>query len=87
MRKKIYVQSFPGKAGAILQDKEIENYGYAEYAVEDNLYAPFYHELDWKVAKWAKLRGPGSTAVSELFSIPGVSFNLILMLYINLILL
>ena len=28
--------------------------------------------VDWKVAKWAKLRGPGSTAFSELLGIQGV---------------
>ena len=35
-------------------------------------YAPFASETDWKIAKWAKLRGPGSTAFGELMTIPGV---------------
>jgi hypothetical protein len=29
--------------------------------------------MDWKVAHWAKLRGPGSTAFSDLLNIDGVS--------------
>ncbi|KAI0069630.1 hypothetical protein K474DRAFT_1580419, partial [Panus rudis PR-1116 ss-1] len=35
-------------------------------------YTPFASHMDWAVARWAKLRGPGSTAVSELLSIPGL---------------
>ncbi|THU75511.1 hypothetical protein K435DRAFT_619026, partial [Dendrothele bispora CBS 962.96] len=37
-----------------------------------NIWAPFQSEIDWKIAKWAKLRGPSSTAVTELLSIDGV---------------
>ncbi len=37
-----------------------------------NLWAPFTSEIDWKVARWAKLRGPGSTAFSDLLAIDGV---------------
>ncbi|THU77631.1 hypothetical protein K435DRAFT_877593 [Dendrothele bispora CBS 962.96] len=38
-----------------------------------NIWAPFQSEIDWKVTKWAKLRGASSTAVTELLSIDGVS--------------
>lgn len=41
-----------------------------------NPYAPFLSKLDWEVARWAKLRGPGSTALSELTGIEGVSGGL-----------
>ncbi|KAJ3575317.1 hypothetical protein NP233_g1175 [Leucocoprinus birnbaumii] len=37
-----------------------------------NPYAPFNSQIDWLVARWAKLRGPGSTALSDLLGIPGV---------------
>lgn len=37
-----------------------------------NPWAPFTSEIDWKVTRWAKLRGPGSTAFSELLAIVGV---------------
>jgi hypothetical protein len=40
---------------------------------EDNMYAPFKSKLDWVFARWAKLRGPGSTAINELLNIDGVS--------------
>lgn len=39
---------------------------------ESTAYAPFPSRLDWEVARWAKLRGPTSTAVSELLNIGGV---------------
>jgi hypothetical protein len=38
----------------------------------DSPWAPFRSQLDWDVARWAKLRGQTSTAVSELLTIPGV---------------
>jgi hypothetical protein len=41
-----------------------------------NPYAPFASKLDWDIAKWAKLRGPGSTSFSELMAIPGVCTSL-----------
>ena len=45
---------------------------------EPNLFAPFRSKLDWDMARWAKLRGPSSTAFSELLAIDGVrSFSTI----------
>ncbi|KAF9037045.1 hypothetical protein BJ165DRAFT_1353776 [Panaeolus papilionaceus] len=35
----------------------------------DNAWAPFASCLDWEVARWGKLRGPGATAFSELLAI------------------
>ncbi|KAI0348983.1 hypothetical protein OH77DRAFT_1415714, partial [Trametes cingulata] len=35
-------------------------------------YAPFTSRIDWEIARWAKMRGPGSTAVSELLQIEGL---------------
>ncbi|KAJ6479726.1 hypothetical protein C8R45DRAFT_1054433 [Mycena sanguinolenta] len=37
-----------------------------------NPYAPFMSKKDWEIAKWGKLRGPGSTAFSNLLNIEGV---------------
>ncbi|KAH9847806.1 hypothetical protein C2E23DRAFT_740945, partial [Lenzites betulinus] len=39
-------------------------------------WAPFQSQLDWEVARWAKMRGPGSTAVSELLAINGLAASL-----------
>lgn len=41
-------------------------------ASSDNIYAPFNSKMDWEIARWAKLRGPGSTAFTELLGIEGV---------------
>ncbi|KAG6835140.1 hypothetical protein H0H93_004526 [Arthromyces matolae] len=38
----------------------------------ENSYAPFSSKLDWDIAKWAKMRGPSSTAFTELMKIEGV---------------
>lgn len=38
-----------------------------------NVYTPFKSKIDWEIARWAKLRGSGSTAVTELLSIENVS--------------
>ncbi|KAG1731873.1 hypothetical protein EDD22DRAFT_788370 [Suillus occidentalis] len=42
----------------------------------DNIYAPFTSQMDWDVAKWAKLCGPSSTAFTELLAIDGLSERL-----------
>jgi hypothetical protein len=39
----------------------------------NNIYAPFKSKIDWEIAQWAKLQGPGSTAFSDLLAIDGVS--------------
>ncbi|THU75130.1 hypothetical protein K435DRAFT_707628, partial [Dendrothele bispora CBS 962.96] len=36
-------------------------------------WAPFTSEIDWRVAKWAKMRGASSSAFTELLAIDGVS--------------
>ena len=42
-------------------------------ADDNNPYAPFASKLDWEIARWAKLRGPGSTAFTDLLAIEEVS--------------
>ena len=39
----------------------------------DALWGLFRSQLDWDIARWSKLHGQTSTAVSELLAIPGVS--------------
>jgi hypothetical protein len=41
-------------------------------STNENPYAPFTSKMDWEVAKWAKLRGAGSTAFSDLLNLDGV---------------
>ena len=58
----------------------LEHMGYVGYShalgVEDdtvNEWAPFSTRMEWELARWAKTRGPSSTALSELLKIDGVS--------------
>ena len=41
-------------------------------AVDGPNWAPFHSQCDWEVAFWAKMRGPTSSAMSELLAIPEV---------------
>lgn len=61
--------------GSVLHHSEPNDISYRREVSSDgtNTWAPFTSEVDWKIAKWAKLRGPGSTAFSELLGIDGVS--------------
>ena len=45
----------------------------ARMANSVNPYFPFASRIDWLLAKWAKERGPSSTALAELLAIPEVS--------------
>ena len=47
---------------------------------DSNPYSPFSDRMNWEIARWAKLRGPGSTAVSELLSIDGVCYKTVIFL-------
>ncbi len=67
-------------AGSILTHSASHDDAYtstlADY--DRNAWAPFNSKLDWELARWAKMRGPGSTALSELLAIEGVRIPLIL---------
>jgi hypothetical protein len=72
-----YSDKYPGtRAGRVVKHVEVEVDG-AESSSRNNIYTPFLSKTDWEVARWAKLRGPGSTAFSELLAIDGVSQFLI----------
>ncbi|KAJ6557130.1 hypothetical protein B0H10DRAFT_2370751 [Mycena sp. CBHHK59/15] len=71
------VEFTDGDAGALLHMGEP---GYERYKEElgdpDNVWAPFTSKLEWELAQWAKLRGPGSTAFTDLLKISGVTERL-----------
>ncbi|KAG2126251.1 uncharacterized protein EDB93DRAFT_1323762 [Suillus bovinus] len=48
----------------------------AHLANDDNPYHPFNSQIEWEVARWAKVRGATSTAFTDLLSIDGVSEHL-----------
>ncbi|KAJ7140543.1 hypothetical protein C8R43DRAFT_954828 [Mycena crocata] len=68
---------FGGLAGAPLRQGEP---GYERYKANlgdpANAWAPFASKLDWEMAQWAKLRGPGSTAFTDLLKIEGITDRL-----------
>ncbi|KAI0708896.1 hypothetical protein C8Q72DRAFT_878767 [Fomitopsis betulina] len=75
-----YVIPFGGQAGMPCTPPlagQPTRSGYEAYAhqvdpKDMNLYAPFTSRLDWEIAQWAKLRGPGSTVFSDLLTIEEV---------------
>ncbi|KAJ7468883.1 hypothetical protein B0H11DRAFT_2159425 [Mycena galericulata] len=74
--EKPIVVKFPGgRAGTQIPG---ERRGSAEEQYSNTLgksrhiYAPFASKMDWEVARWAKLRGAGSTAFTDLLKIEGV---------------
>lgn len=76
----VHIEHFPGLAGAPVDNSESSESAYVKYMTDvngnSNPWAPFTSEIEWEVAKWAKLRGPGSTAFSDLLAIPGVGPSL-----------
>jgi len=72
-----YTDKYPNaRAGQPLSHEETRDSGYASaLGGGDNPWAPFNSKKDWEIARWAKLRGMGSTAFSELLAIDGVCFN------------
>lgn len=68
---------FGGRAGEVAGENQ-QHLAYVRYSddlrVEDSPseWAPFLTRMDWEVARWSKLRGPSSTALSELLKIDGV---------------
>lgn len=79
LHTRTHVVQYPGGLAGAPIDKEpsaASSYETFEAAVDSNgtnPYAPFVSKLDWEVARWAKMRGPGSTALTELLKIEEVS--------------
>jgi hypothetical protein len=66
----VVVEHFPfGRPGAPISERP---QGDSQATSVGSQWAPFRSQLDWDVARWVKLRGGSSTAVSELLAIPGV---------------
>lgn len=76
--QRMQVVSFGGLAGMPIQTggpTSTDNYQaeVGQDGTAPNPYAPFGSQTDWEFAKWAKLQGPTSTAVTDLLNIPNVS--------------
>ncbi|KAF9528325.1 hypothetical protein CPB83DRAFT_735438, partial [Crepidotus variabilis] len=78
LRQKPYVVKFGGQAGCVYDQDQPNDH--TKYGVKvgggktesKNPYHPF-SKREWEITKWAKLRGPTSTAFTELMSIEGVA--------------
>ena len=71
----VIVDYFPfGHPGAPVpgMQRGFSVYETARESLGDSLWAPFRSQCDWEFARWAKMRGPTSTAVTELLAIPEV---------------
>lgn len=73
-----FIEKFTfGDAGAPVDPVDVTTTTYQQYSKDmkastTNPWAPFASQLDWEVARWAKLRGPSSTALTELLKIDGI---------------
>jgi len=79
LQKKPFVVKFAsGEAGKVYSENGLDEntrYHQSLKGGDDNPYRPFVSKRDWEVARWAKLRGSGSTAFSDLMKINGVCRN------------
>jgi len=67
---------YPGKrAGEVCSEgiTTMQEYENTLGGPSENPYFPFSSQIDWELAKWAKLRGPSATSFTELLNISGVS--------------
>ncbi|KAJ4470309.1 hypothetical protein C8R41DRAFT_970460 [Lentinula lateritia] len=82
-RDNIHVTVFGGQAGTPIPNSNPAEVpfdssdGFLHYksqipGIDSNCWAPFTSRIDWEIARWAKMRGPSSTAFSELLEIKGV---------------
>lgn len=73
----LYTDKYPTSlAGEPLSHEESRDHVYGlSLGGGDNPWAPFRSKKDWEIARWAKLRGVGSTAFSDMLAIDGVSFS------------
>ncbi|KAG7096157.1 hypothetical protein E1B28_006830 [Marasmius oreades] len=80
LRNAIHIEKFPSAlAGAPIHQRRQDNDLRYQADVSDetnNLYAPCSSRLEWEFVRWAKLRGPGATAMTELLKIDGFSERL-----------
>ena len=69
----LVVDRFPhGHPGAPLSSEQVSIFGSVQDRLGDSIWSPFQSQVDWEIARWAKMRGPSSTALTELLAIPEV---------------
>ncbi|KAF8269868.1 hypothetical protein EI94DRAFT_1828626 [Lactarius quietus] len=71
----LVVDEFPcGEPGAAIPSEHEGSHLYRStlQSFQSSLWAPFRSQCDWEIARWAKMRGPSSSAVVDLLVIPEV---------------
>ena len=70
----VFIDCFPhGCPGAPLSSSEhILAFESVQNVLGDSIWVLFRSQCDWEIARWAKMHGPTSTALTELLAIPGV---------------
>ena len=74
-----FIEKFSrGRAGAPLDDRDVPMHEQYQNKINnpDNVFEPFKSKIDWEFARWAKVCGASSTAVTQLLSIEGVRIGL-----------
>lgn len=79
LRKQPFIVKFTsGPAGAVHAEQVVDenlNVSYTrKVGSAENPFFPFSSKLEWEIARWSKMRGPTSTAFTELLKMEGVSF-------------
>ncbi|KAH9173192.1 hypothetical protein EDB89DRAFT_2113987 [Lactarius sanguifluus] len=72
---RLIVDRFPhGSPGAPIPGTVQGSHVYqsSEETFESSVWAPFRSQSDWEIARWAKMRGPTSSAVADILAIPEV---------------
>ncbi|KAH8980428.1 hypothetical protein EDB86DRAFT_3236727 [Lactarius hatsudake] len=64
---RLVVDCFPH--GSPVQGSHV--YQSSEETFKSSVWAPFRSQSDWEIARWAKMRGPTSSAVADILAIPG----------------
>ena len=71
----VVIDHFPlASAGAPIHGMPHSNSVYE--SDRESIWSPFTSRCDWLFARWAKMRGPTSSAVTELLAIPEVQSSL-----------
>lgn len=76
LRRPVQTVPFPVQtAGKPVPNRNTQSARYTHYSClfrGHNPWLPFQSCIDWAIAGWKKLRGPGSNAFTELLKIEGV---------------
>lgn len=67
------VERFPhGNPGAPIDDFQGPSMCESQEMLGGSIWAPFQSQCDWDFARWAKMKGPTSSGLADLFAIPNV---------------